>query len=194
MINISTVYLCAIYCVSVWHYYHFMSQRYGNCLTSKNVRRELYCSRFCETAWIEIGIKLRFADKFTRLSLSKQIHIQRGCANDVAISLKRLKRGTWSVHLINYGTDITSTIGMKNAQSSRGMFLQQCWNYEKKHAICMSHVYHIYVYIYKSTTKQNNIRHSTYITSYNSRRFEYKLFFRLRQLNDWKTIRWVKYT
>ena len=112
----------------------------------------------------------------------------------LAISLKRLKRGTWSVQLINYGTDITSPIGMKIAQSSRGMFLQQWWNYEQKHAICMSHVYHIYVYIYKSTTKQNNIRHSTYITLYNSRRFEYKLFFRLRQLNDWKTIRWVKYT
>ena len=43
---------------------------------------------------------------------------------------------------------------------------------------------YICIYIYKSTTKQNNIRHSTYITLYNSRRFEYKLFFRLRQLND----------
>ena len=53
---------------------------------------------------------------------------------------------------------------------------------------------YIYIYIYKSTTKQNNIRHSTYITLFNSRRFEYKLFFRLRQSNDWKTIRWVKFT
>ena len=64
----------------------------------------------------------------------------------LSIYLKRLKRGAWSVHLINYGTDITSPIGMKNAQSSRGMFLQQRWNYEQKHAIfCLMYIIYMYI-------------------------------------------------
>ena len=104
-INISTVYLCAINSVNVRHYDLIISQRYGNCPTSKNVRRDLICSRFCETAWMEIGLKLPFVDKFTSLCLSKQIHVHWGCATDVGDFSEKAK--TWrlkcpSVQLWNW--------------------------------------------------------------------------------------------
>ena len=58
--------------------------------------------------------------------------------------------------------------------------------------------YIYYIYIYKSTTKQNNIRHSTYITLFNSRRFELSsrveksLHSKRRELNK-VTLRAVSY-
>ena len=46
---------------------------------------------------------------------------------------------------------------------------------------CLVYIYMfvgcVVLVINKSTTKQNNIGHSTYITLFNSRRFECKLFF-----------------
>ena len=83
LINISTVYLCEINSVNVRHYDLLISQRHSNCLTSKNVRRDSISSRFCKTAWMEIGFKLPFVDKFTRLCLSKQIYLHWVCATDV---------------------------------------------------------------------------------------------------------------
>ena len=178
-----------------------MSQRYGNCLTSKNVRRQLYCSRFCETAWMEIGLKLRFADKFTRLSLSKQIHIQRGCANDVGDFsekaetwyLKCPSDQLWKWYYVTHWHEECTELSRHVFATMLKLWTETCY----LHVSCISYIciyIYIYIYIYRSTTKQNNIRHSTYITLFNSRRFVYKLFFRLRQLNDWKTIRWVKFT
>ena len=197
--NISTVYFSAIYGVSVWHCYHIMSQRYGNCLTSKNVRRELLWSWLCETAWMETGLKLLFADKFTRLCLSNQIHIQWGCANDVGDfsektrtwCLKCPSDQLWNWYYVTHWHEECTELSRHVFATMLKLWTETCY----LHVSCISYIcIYTYIYIYKSTTKQNNIRHSTYITLFNSRRFEYKLFFRLRQSNDWKTIRWVKFT
>ena len=178
-----------------------MSQLYCNCLTFKNVWRELYCSRFCETAWMEIGLKLRFADKFTRLSLSKQIHIQRGCANDVGDFSEKAKTWyqkcpsdqLWNWYYVTHWHEECTELSRHVFATMLKLWTETCY----LHVSCISYICiytYIYIYIYRWTTKQNNIRHSTYIALFNSRRFVYKLFFRLRQLNDWKTIRWVKFT
>ena len=152
LINISTVYLCAMHTVSVRHYDHIISQRYSNGRTSKNVRRDLIWIWFSKAAWMEIGHKLPFVEKFKGHCLSKEIYVHWGCANDVGDFFERQKRDAWSVHLVCNGTEITTLNSMKNSQSTRGIICNdvEVMNRNMLFAYLINHIYYSSSYYYMS--------------------------------------------